>query len=118
MYAMTMFQSLRLPGILDPLIEELESTPSSSRRAQLIRKLALSHMASVIDVIVPYVACEGRVRGAAIDALVSFGEDARQPMLDVLGDAYRRNLHAGALRVLCELVRKSAQSVAPPGLAE
>lgn len=103
MFAMTM--SLRMPGLLDGLIEELESTPSSSRRARLIRKLALSHMPQVIGTISPFLAAEGRVLAACVDALVSFGEDARAPMLDILGSPHRRELHRGAVRVLAEIVR-------------
>ena len=116
MFAMTMFQSLRLQGPLEPLIRELESTPSTSRRARLIRKLALSHMPSVIDAIVPFLADEGRVRRAAVEALVSFGEDARRPMLDVLDAPHERDRHAGAVLVLAGIVRSQAIALSGPSL--
>jgi HEAT repeat protein len=108
MLAMTMTMRMRPAGLLDGLIEELETTPSSSRRAHLIRKLALSHMTEVIGTLVPFLADEGRVRRAAVEALVSFGEDARRPMLDVLSDARRPDLHPGAVLVLAGIVRKAA----------
>ncbi len=103
MFAPTM--ALRLPGILDGLIAELYDTPSSSRRARLIRKLALSHMRQGMEVIVPYLREEGRVGRAAVEGLISFGEDARATMLAILGDDGRREMHRGAVRVLAGIVR-------------
>jgi len=117
MFGLRFVQTLRLPGILDPLITELESTPSSSRRAQLIRKLALSHSSAAVDPIVPFLAGESRVRRAAVEALVSLGEDARYAVLEVLRDPTRRELHAGAVLVLAGLVRGQATTPRSPGLA-
>lgn len=96
--------SMRMLGPVEWLTNELESTRSSSRRAQLIRKLALSHDPSVIPTIAPFLGADGRVRRAAIDGILHFGEDARRPMLDLLGDLRRSELHPGALRVLVGIV--------------
>jgi hypothetical protein len=112
MFAMTLTMTMRY-GLLDGLVAELESTPSSSRRATLIRKLALSHDAGVIHTIAPFLASEGRVRAAAIDALVSFGEEARGPMLEILGAPWQRERHMGALRVLAAIVMVST-AMHPP----
>ena len=76
MLAMTLSQHLY--GPVDTLSGELDATTSSSRRAILIRKLALSHSTRAIDAIIPHLAGQGRVRRAAIEALVTFGEDSRQ----------------------------------------
>jgi len=100
--------TMRIQGPLESLLGELASTPSARRRVTLMRRLALSHCPSVIDAIAPFLADESRVRRAAQRALISFGEDARQPMLDVLGDMHRCELHPGALTVLTEIVRDRA----------
>jgi hypothetical protein len=117
MFALQFVQTPRLPGILDDLIEELESTPSSSHRCRLIRKLALSRSSAAVHPIVPFLAWDVRVRPVAIEALVSLGDDAREPMLDVLRDPHRRELHAGAVLVLAGLVRAQAAAPRSPGLA-
>ncbi|HEY1691802.1 MAG TPA: hypothetical protein VGG39_06555 [Polyangiaceae bacterium] len=104
MFALT----LRLMGPRDHLSSQLEATRSASRRASLLRKLALCHDPGVIPTIAPYLACEGRVRVAAVDAILHFGEEAREPMLEILGDRRRTELHPGALRVLDGLVRRAA----------
>jgi HEAT repeat protein len=109
MFALSLRQTLDTPGILDSLIATLESTPSSSHRVRLIRQLGRSHSLEAVSPIVPFLAGESRVRRAAIEALVSLGEDARDAVLDVLGDAHRRELHPGAVVVLAALVR--AESV-------
>jgi HEAT repeat protein len=109
MLALSLHQTMHIPGILDSLIETLESTPSSSHRVRLIRQLARSHSLYAVRPIVPFLAGESRVRRAAIEALVSLGEDSRDAVLDVLGDAHRRELHPGAVVVLAALVR--AESV-------
>jgi hypothetical protein len=106
MFAMTM--TLRIQGPFEAIIRELEATPSARRRVQLIHKLALSHMTEMIDRIIPFLGDEPRVRHAAVRALVSFGEDARRPMLDLLGEAHRRELHPGAVLVLAGIVRDQA----------
>ena len=116
MFALQFVQTIRLPGILDDLIEELESTPSSSHRCRLIRKLALSHSSAAVQPIVPFLAWDVRVRPVAVEALVSLGEDAREAMLDLLRDPSRRELHAGAVLVLAGLVRADALRVASRGL--
>jgi hypothetical protein len=116
MFGLHLVQTIRVPGILDALIEELESTPSSSHRCRLIRKLALSHMSAAVYPIVPFLAWDVRVRPVAVEALVSLGEDAREAMLDVLRDPDRRELHAGAVLVLAGLVRADALRVASRGL--
>ncbi len=113
MFGLRFVQTLQLPGILNPLIQELDSTPSSSRRTHLIRKLALSHSSAAIHPIVPFLAGQSRVRRAAVDALVSLGEDARYAMLDVLRDPDRHELHAGAVLVLAGLVRTDMLRRAP-----
>jgi hypothetical protein len=110
MFAMTM--TMRVQGPFGALVRELEATPSARRRMQLIHKLALSHMTEMIDRIMPFLGDEPRVRHAAARALVSFGEDARQPMLDLLGDMHRCELHAGAVTVLAGIVRD--QTGGPP----
>jgi HEAT repeat protein len=107
---LVMRQTLHLPGILDPLIDELESTPSSSHRARLLRRLALSHMWQAVDPIVPFLSSSQppRVRHAAVEALVSLSEHSRETMLDVLRDSHRRELHAGAVQVLAGIVKVEA----------
>ncbi len=102
---LSMSMSMSLLGPVDWITNQLGSTRSASRRAELIRKLALSHQPRVIHTIVPYLAEEGRVARAAVNALLHFGETARAPMLAILADASRRQLHVGALRVLTEIVR-------------
>jgi hypothetical protein len=101
MFAMTM----HLMGPVEWLTKQLESTKSASRRATLLRKLALSHDPGVIPTLVPYLGGEPRVSRAAVVGILHFGEDARGPMLDVLADPTRKESHPGALRVLVALVR-------------
>lgn len=67
-----------------------------------------------IGTIAPFLAAEGRVLAACVDALASFGEDARAPMLEILAPPHRRELHRGALRVLAEIVRADACKSADP----
>ncbi len=102
---LSMSMSMYLFGPVEWLTNQLGSTPSASRRAELIRKLALSHEPRVIHTIVPYLAGEARVTRAAVSGILHFGETARAPMLAILADPSRRELHVGALRVVMELVR-------------
>ena len=109
MLAMTM--SIRMMGPREWLETQLEATRSSSYRANLIRKLALCHDPAAIQTIAPYLADgEARVRGAAIDAILHFGEDAREPMLDVLRNPHQAALHPAALRILATIVRAALRN--------
>ncbi|HEY6462657.1 MAG TPA: hypothetical protein VIY73_20955 [Polyangiaceae bacterium] len=110
---------MRLMGPVENLSNQLDATRSSSRQASLLRKLALCHNPGVIPTIAPYLACEGRVRVAAVDAILHFGEEAREAMLEILGDRRRTELHPGALRVLDGLVRRAVvRGVGPCGTHE
>lgn len=111
MMAMTMF--VRLDGPLDALIRELETTPSSSRRAWIIRRLARAGDTDAMHAITPHLAGEGRVRHAAIEALGAFGEHARAPLLRILADAHRRDTHGAALVVLARIVSAAAPARGP-----
>jgi hypothetical protein len=111
MFALTM--TMRLAGPADQLTTQLEETRSTSRRARLLRMLALCHDPGVIPTIARYLGAEGRVRGAAIDAILHFGEDARDPMLEILGDPDSAELHPAALRVLEVIVRRARPYAKP-----
>ena len=97
--------ALRMQGPIERLLGELNSTRSSRRKAEIIRKLALGHDPDVIDALAPYLAEGGRVGRAAVEAIASFGEQAREPLLAILGAQHRRELHVGALLALAGVVR-------------
>ncbi len=105
MFAMSM--TMRLLGPVEILTNALESATTPSRRATILWKLALSHDPRVIETLAPYLAGDPRERRAAIRGILHFGERARAPMLEILGDPERRDKHPGALRVLAMLVRAS-----------
>jgi hypothetical protein len=104
MFALTMTMTLRPGTAVDGLIDELESTPSTSRRTQLMRKLARLGQPEAIDAMASFLAPEGRTFWVCIEAIASFGEDARRPMLDIVADPRRSELHRGALLVLAKVV--------------
>src|SRR5579862_813374 len=102
--------ALRMQGPIERLLAELNSTRSSRRKAEIIRKLALGHDPDVIDALAPYLGEGGRVGRAAVEAIASFGERAREPLLGILGAQHRRELHVGALLALAGVVRGGASS--------
>jgi HEAT repeat protein len=105
---LTMSLSLSLMGPVEWLTEQLLSTRSARRRSELLRKLALTHDPGVIFTIVPFLAdAESRVRRAAILALLHYKEEARTPMLEILRDRARADLHPGAVHVLAGIIEQS-----------
>lgn len=100
--------SMRILGPVEILTNQLEEATTPGRRAGILWKLALSHDPDVIATLAPYLAGEARERRAAIRGILHFEERARAPMLHILADPSRRELHAGALRVLAMLVRASS----------
>lgn len=103
MFALRM--TMRLHGPVDILERDLEEATTPAARARILWKLALSHDPGVITTLAPYLAGAECERVAALRGILHFGEDARAPMLDILADPRRRELHAGALRVLAAIVR-------------
>lgn len=99
--------SMRLLGPVEILENDLADAATPRRRATILWKLALSHDPGVIATLAPYLAGEPCECRAAVRGILHFGEAARAPMLEILADPSRRDMHAGAVRVLASLVRAS-----------
>jgi hypothetical protein len=108
-----MTMRLYLQGPVEILANELDSTRSAVQRMRILRKLALSHSPAAIDVIVPYLGDETRVKHAAVRALVLLGEQVRGRMLEILADGNERGLHAGAVLVLAAIIRAHGRTPDP-----
>ncbi len=99
MFAMTM--TLHLQGPVEILSIQLQAAKSRCRRAELVRKLWLSHSTCAIDPISDALEDSGPVALEGINALLAFGEDSRAPLQRIVNENRRGS--RSALLVLARL---------------